>query len=71
MTEAQLILLIVNGAVVFLAASLFVKLLCDEYVRMLELHGLLRPRQVVADGAPRSAPTESPGSTRRGRIGAP
>ncbi len=42
MTETELFLIMANGFVVFVAASLFVRLLCDEYVRQLDAHGLIR-----------------------------
>ena len=68
-TEARIILTLVNGAVIFAAACLFVRFLCDEYVRALVSCGLLRPR-VPADG---TASPASPGlrSTRRGRTARP
>ena len=43
MTETQLIVTLLNALVVVVAAGLFVRFLCDEYVRMLELYGLIRP----------------------------
>ena len=44
LTEARIILLVVDAAVVFVAGCLFVRFLCDEYLRALVCQGLIRPR---------------------------
>ena len=54
MTETELLIIMLHGFVVFVAASLFVRFLCDEYLRDLELYGLIH-RQT-----PPPAESESP-----------
>jgi hypothetical protein len=44
MAEVEIILLLVKGLAVLLAAGLFVRFLCDEYLRGLEFRGLIRRR---------------------------
>ncbi len=48
MTDAEILLTLVNGFVVLVGAGLFVRFLCDEYRLMLELYGLIRPRAAQA-----------------------
>ena len=42
LTETEMLVIIIDGLVVFVAASLFVRFLCDEYLRDLDLFGLIR-----------------------------
>ena len=42
MTEAAILRMMIDGAVILAAACLFVRFLCDEYIRALELYGLIR-----------------------------
>ena len=44
MTEAQIILMMVKVLTVLVAVMIFVHFLCDEYLRALELRGLIRRR---------------------------
>ncbi len=51
MAEAEIISGLLKGAVVFLSAGLFVRILCDEYLRQLGRYGLLRSRTPADDAA--------------------
>ena len=44
MAQVEIILLLMKGLAVLLAAGLFVRFLCDEYLRALEFRGLIRRR---------------------------
>ena len=44
MAEADILLLLVKGLAVLLAVGLFIRFLCDEYLRALEFRGLIRRR---------------------------
>ena len=55
MTEAKIILLMVKCVPIILAVWIFCHLLCDEYLRALEIRGLIRrpPDTVMTDKTPK------------------
>ena len=67
MTEAAILRMMIDGAVILAAACLFVRFLCDEYIRALELYGLIRPRRADdpdASGRAEDAGDKSSGARR-------
>ena len=75
MTEAAILRMMIDGAVILAAACLFVRFLCDEYIRALELYGLIRrtagkpmDRPDAEEEAPRNRRTLTTKTPRTPRI---
>ena len=65
LTEAEIILMMVKALTVFVAVMIFIHFLCDEYLRALELRGLIRRRTKAKEAAPADVePAKPPAKTK-------